>query len=196
MPRTYYGWQAFYISPDETWASYPLWLAASVEVQVSVVSHSFIVDSCSAYNTLQICACVPTTRALFAKVFPSLGTRLRSTSNRTAGVTASTASKVLARGSVLSWKSPKTNETITEDPESQSSSSEIDPNMSWPLTESMSTRKATNILGEDGIQMTHNQRGPPLYIMTERSVEVTRSGAQATGQRPEYMDIDHSNHQY
>jgi hypothetical protein len=39
--RTYFIWKAMLDTYDETWYSYPLWIAAAIEVQLGVVRSFF-----------------------------------------------------------------------------------------------------------------------------------------------------------
>ena len=45
--RTYYIWKSLIFSYDETWYSYELWIAATVEVDLAVVSGSHLETECT-----------------------------------------------------------------------------------------------------------------------------------------------------
>ena len=87
--RTYYIWLALVHSQDSSWFSYPLFVAATVEVDVGIVSCGllFVVVS-SITNFSQVCACAPTLRPLFAPYLKflryTITTTLRSHHDRTA----------------------------------------------------------------------------------------------------------------
>lgn len=59
--RTYFIWKSLIDSWDTTWYSYPLWIAAAIEIDVAVVSidqHRRF-QTTTDRKTLQICACAP-----------------------------------------------------------------------------------------------------------------------------------------
>lgn len=54
--RTYYIWRALIDTYDESWYTYPLWIAAAVEIDLGL-----------------LCACAPALRTLFTTYFPNAG---------------------------------------------------------------------------------------------------------------------------
>jgi hypothetical protein len=65
--RTWYIYRSLFNEYDQTWYAYPLWIAAAIEIDLGVVSHS-ISHPNHTLMWLQICASAPVLRPLLAKI--------------------------------------------------------------------------------------------------------------------------------
>ncbi|KAF9634705.1 hypothetical protein BFW01_g5600 [Lasiodiplodia theobromae] len=84
--RTYYIWKGLIASYDETWYTFPLWIAAAVEINLGVVNiipfHNTMGTAKLTTSRNQICACMPALRPFIkrcvAPAFSSVSSRISS----------------------------------------------------------------------------------------------------------------------
>jgi hypothetical protein len=77
VTRTYYMYHLTNQTYDVTWASYPLWISACIELDLGMVSRlafrgKIRTQSKAQSLQCQICACVPSLRPFITRYFPKL----------------------------------------------------------------------------------------------------------------------------
>jgi hypothetical protein len=150
-----------------------------------------------------MCACIPTTRPLFARIIPSFGTIYSRSSNAAPSATISSspsAGNKRSKSSLLNWKfsqwsqqsersqaSHSQSATGTEDLEKQIQVG----NMGWPLPVApvLSNDKAARVLGDDRILRSSMSNRTKMVIMQQTDVAVTRTLPSLVAKR-ELQDFD------
>jgi hypothetical protein len=154
-----------------------------------------------------MCACIPTTRPLFARIIPSFGTIYSRSSNAAPSATISSspsAGNKRSKSSIFSGKlsqwsqrsersqaSQSQSGTGTEDLEKQTQVED----MGWPLPVApvLSNDKAARVLGDDRILRSSMSNRSRMVIMQQTEVAVTRTLPSLAAKR-ELQDFDEFYH--
>lgn len=158
--RTYYIWMAFMSSYDETWYSYPLWIAAAVEIDLAIIT-----------------ACAPSLKPLLAiyaaPLLTTITKRSRTgTHDHSYGASHELASSALAGASTHS-SSAKHSDAIALHAVASSTSSSSDTSGGGRRASAAAAQAAPHVLDSPDQKRRHAHR--PLAVTVRRSFEIEHS---------------------